>query len=297
MGASATYGLSLPTALRLGRVSNLPTVWTDVLAGTVLSGAALSPGLVAAAMLALSLFYVAGMFLNDAFDAEHDRARQPHRPIPSGAASEATVFGVGAALMLVGLGLVTAIGLSSGAGGLGGFAWGVALMAAIVVYNRWHKNNPAGPVLMGLCRALVYAVAAAVAAPRWAGAVLPACLLAFSYLIGLTYAAKQEHLAKPGSLWPLLFLLAPFVALLPVALTSATGAVLYLALALTVGVALWLMLRTRRRAVGRAVGLLIAGICLLDGLLVVGGGQPGLAAMGGLGFGLTLLAQRWVPGT
>lgn len=297
MGASATYRLSLPTALRLGRVSNLPTVWTDVLAGTVLSGAALSPALVVATMLALSLFYVAGMFLNDAFDAEYDRARQPHRPIPSGAASETTVFGMGAALMLVGLGLVTAIGTLSGAGGLGGFTLGVALAAAIVVYNRWHKSNPAGPVLMGLCRALVYAVAAVVAAPHWTGAVLPACLLTFSYLIGLTYAAKQEHLAKPGSLWPLLFLLAPFVVLLPVALASAIGAALYFALAVTVCLALWLMLRKGRRAVGRAVGLLIAGICLLDGCLVAGGGQPELAAIGGLGFGLTLLAQRWVPGT
>ena len=32
--------------------------------------------------------------------------------------------------------------------------------AAIVAYNAWHKNNPLSPVLMGLCRVLVYISAA-----------------------------------------------------------------------------------------------------------------------------------------
>ena len=58
------------TALRLGRVSNLPTVWTNVMAGMALGGAALRPSVVVPLALAVSLFYVAGMWLNDAFDAE-----------------------------------------------------------------------------------------------------------------------------------------------------------------------------------------------------------------------------------
>ena len=39
-------------ALLLGRVSNLPTVWTDVLAGTVLAGGALllTPGIITDAL-------------------------------------------------------------------------------------------------------------------------------------------------------------------------------------------------------------------------------------------------------
>ena len=57
MGARP-MGLSLSTALRLGRVSNLPTVWTNVLAGVALSGAAATGGALAALMVALSLFYV-----------------------------------------------------------------------------------------------------------------------------------------------------------------------------------------------------------------------------------------------
>ena len=39
--------VNLPAALELGRVSNLPTVWTNVLAGIVLSGGGGRPALIA----------------------------------------------------------------------------------------------------------------------------------------------------------------------------------------------------------------------------------------------------------
>ena len=62
---------------RLGRVSNLPTVWSNVLAAVALAGAGgafVSPGALFGLLTALSLFYVAGMVLNDAFDAEIEDA-------------------------------------------------------------------------------------------------------------------------------------------------------------------------------------------------------------------------------
>jgi UbiA prenyltransferase family len=117
MGSAAISGVTWPTALRLGRVSNLPTVWTNVLAGAILSGARLAPGRVLALMLRLSAFYVAGMYLNDAFDAAYDRQHRPGRPIPSGAVAESTVFAIGAAL--IGSGLILLLGLSPGRAGLG----------------------------------------------------------------------------------------------------------------------------------------------------------------------------------
>ena len=48
--------MTLRDALLLGRVSNLPTVWTNMLAGAVLSGAAvqLSPALLG--LIAVTLF-------------------------------------------------------------------------------------------------------------------------------------------------------------------------------------------------------------------------------------------------
>jgi 4-hydroxybenzoate polyprenyltransferase len=42
---------------------------------------------------------------------------------------------------------------------------------------------------------------------------------------------------------------------------------------------------------------LIAGISLLDALLIAGTGDAGRAVAALLGFALTLGFQRWVPGT
>ena len=50
-------------ALKLGRVSNLPTVWSNVLAGTVLAGGEPWPPATLVVMLAVSLLYIGGMCL------------------------------------------------------------------------------------------------------------------------------------------------------------------------------------------------------------------------------------------
>ena len=82
-------------ALRLGRVSNLPTVWTNTLTGIVLAGGSVADAPTVPLVLALSLFYVAGMYLNDAYDAEVDARERPERPIPAGQVGAETVFAVG----------------------------------------------------------------------------------------------------------------------------------------------------------------------------------------------------------
>ena len=46
-------------------------------------------------MVSLSLFYVGGMYLNDAFDAQFDAQHRLERPIPSGAIRVETVWGLG----------------------------------------------------------------------------------------------------------------------------------------------------------------------------------------------------------
>src|SRR5262245_4430850 len=81
--------------LQLGRVSNLPTVWTNVLAGTLLTGVPVDAGVLGVLLVSLSLFYVGGMYLNDAFDRHIDARERPERPIPSGRASVQEVFGIG----------------------------------------------------------------------------------------------------------------------------------------------------------------------------------------------------------
>ena len=285
-------------ALRLGRVSNLPTVWTNTLAGVVLAGGVAADRATLPLLVALSLFYTAGMYLNDAYDAEIDARERPERPIPSGRVSAGTVFAAGFGMMAAGLLLLAWVGYGMAGGtGIGPVVGGIGLGAAIVLYNRRHKDNPASPVLMGLCRVLVYvtaglAVAPALPAPLWTGALLLLC-----YLIGLTYIAKQETLGEVRNLWPLAFLAAPVVYAVLAARYSVQGVVLGLLFVAWTGLALWFLRRRQPGDVPRAVVSLIAGIALLDAVLIAAAGAAGVAWLAGAGFALTLLLQRYVAGT
>ena len=290
--------MRLKTALQLGRVSNLPTVWSNTLAGAMLAGA-LGFGPELAVMLgAFSLFYVGGMFLNDAFDAAYDASQRPERPIPSGEASRAEVFGYGFGLMAGGIVLLLWIGFAfeprTGAWPALG---GVALAGMITFYDAYHKNNPLSPVVMGLCRVLVYVGAGlcyTVMLPSdlWIGSVLMLC-----YLIGLTYIAKQENLGSVENLWPLVFLAAPVVYgawLIP---AHGTLVFFWLLFSTWMLVALWFLRRRRPGDIPRAVMSLIAGISLLDAMLIAGTGSTALAVLAVAGFGFTLLFQRYIAGT
>ena len=290
--------MSWAIALRLGRVSNLPTVWTNTLAGIVLAGGSVADPRVLPLLVALSLFYVAGMYLNDAYDAEIDARERPERPIPSGQVSAETVFAAGFGMMALGLALLFWVGYGVAAGtGLGPVMGGLGLGAAIVLYNRRHKNNPLSPVLMGLCRVLVYVTAGLAVAYELPQPLLIGALLLLCYLIGLTYVAKQETLGEVKNLWPLLFLAAPVVYGAKLAFADLAAAPLWLLFVLWVGIALWFLWRRQPGDVPRAVVSLIAGISLLDAVLIAGAGAFGVAWLAGLGFVLTLLLQRFVAGT
>ncbi|RDD62672.1 hypothetical protein DRB17_05785 [Ferruginivarius sediminum] len=280
-------------ALRLGRVSNLPTVWSNVLAALALAGAPLYQASTLALLVAMSLFYVGGMYLNDAFDAPRDARERAERPIPMGQVSRGTVFAVGFGGLALGVGILAAIGMEAPESA----AAGLALAAAIVVYDVWHKDNPISPVLMGLNRLLVYVAAAVVAVGAVSTQVVGAGALLLCYVIGLTYAAKQEHLARIDGLWPLAFLVAPFVvaaAYLPSA-PAAAGLVALAFVAWTVR-AVGFLVRPAPQ-VGRAVVSLIAGISLFDATVLAILGDLAAAALAVAAFGLTLVLQRYVPGT
>ena len=92
--------------LILGRVSNLPTIWTNCLAAWVVNRYASSDLLVLGVyseatlppwqtlgwlLLGASLLYLAGCTLNDAFDQKFDERHNPHRPIPSESNSNQTI--------------------------------------------------------------------------------------------------------------------------------------------------------------------------------------------------------------
>ncbi len=284
------------TILRLGRVSNLPTVWSNVLTAVLLSGVsplAPTPLLLAVAM---TLYYEAGMFLNDAYDAGVDRRERPERPIPMGEVSAATVFASGFAMLAAAIALIAALALcASPHRPWASIVSGIALAIAIVGYDRFHKNNPVSPLLMGLCRVLVYFTAALCVSGTLALDVIIAAVLLLCYLIGLTYAAKHEAGQELTRYWPLLFLAVPFVGI--VALTTDTrAAAFFIALIAWVAYALRLILG-RARDIRLAIGHLIAGISLLDALLIAANGQPAWAWLAVAAFALTLWLQRRVRGT
>lgn len=286
--------MNLRTALRLGRVSNLPTVWTNTVAGALLAGAAGFGAEFALLLAAFTLFYTGGMFLNDAFDAAIDTRERPERPIPSGAVTRGAVFGWGFLQMTLGVLLLGLLGLAPALAGL-------SLAVAITYYNWNHKTNPLSPVVMGLCRVLIYvgaglAYTAALPAALWVGAALLLC-----YLIGLTYVAKQENLERVENLWPLVFLAAPVAWGAWSAWAAPETAPFWLAFTGWMLWALWLLRRRRKGDIPRAVVSLIAGISLLDAMLIAGAGFGGSAAEFALvalaGFGATLVLQRYVTGT
>ena len=290
--------MNLTLALRLGRISNLPTVWTNVLVGVVLAGGTLADARLPALLLALSLFYVGGMFLNDAFDRGFDAEHRPERPIPSGQVSAQQVFTLGFGQLV--LGLVVVAWASRGVDGTPAWralAAGAALAAAIVFYDAHHKGNALSPLIMGLCRVFVVLTAAYCVASALPAVVMLAAGALLCHLIGLTYIAKQEHLDRIGALWPLGFLAVPVVYGVVLALSAPAT---WLALALYVAMLLFALGLLRRRARGdvpRAVVTLIAGMSVLDAVVLAGAGQVVPAVLAVVGFALTLALQRWVSGT
>jgi len=174
----------------------------------------------------------------------------------------------------------------------------LALAAAIVLYDAWHKGNIFAPLIMGLCRALVYlATGAAVSGEIRSTLIMGATALA-AHVIGLTYAARQENLNQVGKLWPLFILAGPLL----FALSGISGWPVvigaFVLCAVDIAALRLLAKRATPDAVPRAVSMLIAAICLVDALAVaLYGGGIVLACLCASGYVLTRLFQAVIPGT
>jgi 4-hydroxybenzoate polyprenyltransferase len=283
------------TLLILGRVSNLPTVWSNCLAGWWLGGGR-NAGKLPWLLLGTSLLYTGGMYLNDAFDQEFDRLRRPERPIPSGKISATQVWACGFGLLAAGLLLVL---------GCGNTAFSAALLLTffIILYDFTHKFLMASPWLMGACRFWVYIIAGATGADRsdysldgfpvFGGAAL-AC-----YVVGLSYVARRESTRGPVPVWPLALLAAPI--LLAFAINS--GEFRFRAIWISLLLAVWVVRYVSFLFLGGGanagwiVGNLLAGSVLVD-WLAVGPQIPwqDILVFPVL-FGLTKWLQKFVPAT
>ena len=281
----------LRTLLVLGRVSNLPTVWSNCLAGWWLGGGGnfwKLPFL----LVGVSLLYTGGMFLNDAFDEEFDRQRRPERPIPSGRISTQLVWRFGFGQLVAGIFLLLFCGQVAA-----GAAFFLALF--ILLYNFCHKFFNAAPWLMGACRFWVYVIAGATGAWGLNGwAIFGGLALAF-YVVGLSYVARRESYRGPIPFWPLLLLAAPVM----LALAMNTGSFRWRAIWISVVLILWVGRSVRTiflggiGNVGLIVANLLAGIVFVDWIAIAPDCTRWMSLILLALFGLTKWLQKFVPAT
>ncbi|NUT87669.1 UbiA family prenyltransferase [Pseudomonas corrugata] len=291
--------LNIKTWMTLGRVSNLPTVWTNTLAAALLasSAGALTPpsSLVWLLLLAaLSLLYLAGMLLNDLLDADWDQQHHNPRPITLGLVSRQQVrLATALLLMLAAAALLGLSRLIDQPHWMLGSA--ILLVGCILGYNVLHKKYAHSVWLMGACRSALYLTAAASLAippgPIW----LCAMLLGV-YISGLTYLARQEHRNQLLSRLPLLLMLSPLV------LAFYSNSLWFWPVML-----LWLgwlgrnywrhLAQPRQRQVRAFIGAGLAALPLFDALVLAVADQPlgSLACV--LVFFLLPHFQRWVKPT
>jgi len=287
------------TWMTLGRISNLPTVWTNTLAAALLasSAGALAPpsalvwGLL---LVTLSLLYLAGMLLNDLLDADWDERHNNPRPITLGLVSRQQVR-LASVLLL----------LSAAASALLLCQWveqpqwllgsvGL-LLACILGYNLLHKKYAHSVWLMGACRSALYLTAAASLSippqPIWLCAVLLGV-----YISGLTYLARQEHRNQLLSRLPVVLMLSPLALAL-----YADNLWFWPVLALWLGWLGWHYRRhladPRRRQVRAFIGAGLAALPLFDALVMAVADQPLGSLLCVLVFFLLPHFQRWVKPT
>jgi len=197
---------SLNAVCSLCRVSNLPTVWMNVLAAAALSGAAWegSPAaapalLVVLLLVALSCFYCGGMALNDLCDLEHDRMYQRYRPIPAGRITPGRARAVTLALFASALACLLLVPHHAG------LAAGAMLLFVIWVYDHFHKRHPSTVFAMAGARLLVYVVTASALTGGISTGVGIAALVQGAYVLLLTVVARHEGRTAAGRYrWPVI---------------------------------------------------------------------------------------------
>lgn len=189
--------MNVKSLLALCRASNLPTVWMNVLAAALLSGADASAAQIITLALALSCFYCGGMAMNDLCDLAYDRLHQPYRPIVAGRLSRT------AAQTTMGLLFLTGFALLASAPSMAGLAGGTGLLGVIWIYNAFHKRHRAAVFVMGAARLMVYVVTALSLTGTVSAAVWLAATVQTIYVIVLTVIARAEHLTPSGRYgWP-----------------------------------------------------------------------------------------------
>jgi 4-hydroxybenzoate polyprenyltransferase len=306
--------------LTLGRISNLPTIWTNVFAAMMLAmyGRELPifrlpyKGSVDYMieikqyiwmLVGASLVYVSGTTLNDAFDEKYDKKHNPQRPIPSGILKTWEVWAIGIFEM------------ATGGHVLFHFAhvqplYLILLCCAISFYDSIHKKWAGSVWIMGSCRLFLWLAAASALASTYPGEIgdenyssITNLVVVWSialllYIAGITYVARGEATGKlPLFPWPFLLLYSPFLLGFFFCISSGQWVALPILLALGLGIRTGIQkAKLKGAGIGQGVALWLALITVVDALAVTlvspMSGYPLLLA-----FPLCLLTQKFFSAT
>lgn len=289
MGRAAPLSAAMPsltTLLTLGRVANLPTVWSNCLAGWWLGGHG-NPGRLALLLPGASLLYMGGSFLNDAFDADFDHQHRRSRPIPSRLMTPRDVGRWGAGFLLAGVFCLFLLGTTTG-------LLGTAVALTALAFNIGHRLFLLSPGMLGLCRLFLYAAAASTGAEGVGGWAIWCGLAVAVYSAGVGLLADVEELSSSDRYWPIVLLAAPvaLALIMDVNLFRAPG------LELSAVLGLWVLYCLRRTLwpaeqedVPRAIAGLTSGIVFVDWLAVVDAPRE-VSALFLVLFGAAILFQR-----
>ena len=302
----------LHATLTLGRVSNLPTIWTNCFAAWVLNRIGQNIPIFELPpsdnvevltfdlsqwvwiLLGASLLYVSGTTLNDAFDEHYDRKYNSNRPIPSGILSATSVWLIGCLEMLGGAAILYFMAEVSA-------VYLVALCAVILAYDAVHKKWSGSVVLMGACRLFLWWTIAS-AGTDFGNSLSPlvyvwSIVLCF-YIAGITFVARGEATGQyPSMPWPFLCLFAPVLVGFYFGISSQKWVAVFLVSCLAYLIYKGLKeARAKGPAIGKSVALWLALITLLDTVAVTF-----LAPAWGVSlilfFPLCLLMQRYFAAT
>lgn len=184
--------------LRLLRLPAVFTAWADPFLGYALTHNSLVDwGPLLLLVISTSCLYLGGMVLNDVCDYELDKQERSERPLPLGQISLKFATTLAAGLLFAGIAFAAAVGTTS-------LLVAVPLVVAIVLYDRWLKRTPFGPLGMGACRSLnVLLGASHGTAIPWPDEplILGIAALMGLYIVGVTWFARTE--AQISSRWQL----------------------------------------------------------------------------------------------
>ncbi|MDG1137468.1 MAG: UbiA family prenyltransferase [Phycisphaerales bacterium] len=293
MGKEANQPISKSEAwLGMMRISNAPTVASNILVGTALAmqmqGKHFTWDLSFNIFFAICIFavYFAGMILNDAFDAKYDQQHRPSRPIPSGAVSRYAAWTVGITI----LGAVSVFGFGHGAAnGL------ILLVTAVLLYTFFHRWFITAVAFMALCRGLVYLIVANPTQGSSLSLLLTFCIALAFYTAVLTFIGRFENTKNINHVWVTWLLLLP-----PFYVVFTQLPIIWFALIPLVFMVYWIWLAwVDFKANKKMDGMhrILSGFCLVDCVLASTLEQYAIAGLCAVCFVITVGFHRKILGT